>query len=101
RIELVLFWVTVIGIRMLLYRLLHGFVLGVGMLFGLTRSEASRTIMLRTIAPFWDGNETWLIVTAVVLWSAFPVVYATLLSALYVPVVVMLAGLVLRRLSFG
>jgi cytochrome d ubiquinol oxidase subunit II len=63
---------------MLLYLLLDGFDLGVGMLFDLTRSEASRSIMLRTIAPFWDGNETWLIVTAVVLWGAFPVVYATL-----------------------
>src|SRR5262249_48715622 len=100
RIEMVMFWVSVIAISMLLYLLLDGFDLGVGMLFGLTRSEASRTIMLRTIAPFWDGNETWLIVTAVVLWSAFPVVYATLLSALYVPVVVMLAGLILRGVSF-
>jgi cytochrome bd ubiquinol oxidase subunit II len=97
---MVMFWVSVLAISMLLYLLLDGFDLGVGMLFGLTRSEASRTIMLRTIAPFWDGNETWLIVTAVVLWSAFPVVYATLLSALYVPVVVMLAGLVLRGVSF-
>jgi cytochrome d ubiquinol oxidase subunit II len=97
---MVMFWVSVLAISMLLYLLLDGFDLGVGMLFGLTRSEASRTTMLRTIAPFWDGNETWLIVAAVVLWSAFPVVYATLLSALYVPVVVMLAGLVLRGVSF-
>jgi cytochrome bd ubiquinol oxidase subunit II len=97
---MVMFWVSVLAISMLLYLLLDGFDLGVGMLFGLTRSEASRTIMLRTIAPFWDGNETWLIVTAVVLWSAFPVVYATLLSALYVPVVIMVAGLVLRGVSF-
>ena len=97
---MVMFWVSVLAISMLLYLLLDGFDLGVGMLFGLTRSEASRTIMLRTIAPFWDGNETWLIVTAVVLWSAFPLVYATLLSALYVPVVVMVAGLVLRGVSF-
>ena len=97
---MVMFWVLVLANSMLLYLLLDGFDLGVGMLFGLTRSEASRTVMLRTIAPFWDGNETWLIVTAVVLWSAFPVVYATLLSALYVPVVVMVAGLVLRGVSF-
>jgi hypothetical protein len=62
---MVMFWVSVLAISMLLYLLLDGFDLGVGMLFGLTRSEASRTIMLRTIAPFWDGNETWLIVTAV------------------------------------
>ena len=97
---MVMFWVSVLAISILLYLLLDGFDLGVGMLFGLTRSEASRTIMLHTIAPFWDGNETWLIVTAVVLWSAFPVVYATLLSALYIPVVIMLAGLVLRGVSF-
>ena len=97
---MVMFWVSVLAISMLLYLLLDGFDLGVGMLFGLTRSEASRSIMLRTIAPFWDGNETWLIVAAVVLWSAFPIVYATLLSALYVPVVVMVAGLVLRGVSF-
>jgi cytochrome d ubiquinol oxidase subunit II len=97
---MVMFWVSVLAISMLLYLLLDGFDLGVGMLFGLARSEASRSIMLRTIAPFWDGNETWLIVAAVVLWSAFPVVYATLLSALYVPVVVMLAGLILRGVSF-
>jgi cytochrome bd ubiquinol oxidase subunit II len=97
---MVMFWVSVLAISMLLYLLLDGFDLGVGMLFGLTRSEASRSIMLRTIAPFWDGNETWLIVAAVVLWSAFPIVYATVLSALYVPVVVMLSGLILRGVSF-
>jgi cytochrome bd ubiquinol oxidase subunit II len=97
---MVMFWVSVLAISMLLYLLLDGFDLGVGMLFGLTRSEASRTIMLRTIAPFWDGNETWLIVAAVVLWSAFPIVYATVLSALYIPVVVMLSGLILRGVSF-
>jgi len=97
---MVMFWVSVLAISMLLYLLLDGFDLGVGILFGVTRSEASRTIMLRTIAPFWDGNETWLIVAAVVLWSAFPIVYATVLSALYIPVVVMLSGLILRGVSF-
>ncbi|NEU95251.1 cytochrome d ubiquinol oxidase subunit II [Bradyrhizobium uaiense] len=97
---MVMFWVAVLAISMLLYLLLDGFDLGVGMLFGLTRSEADRSAMLRSVAPFWDGNETWLIVTGVVLWSAFPIVYATLLSALYVPVVLMLAGLILRGVSF-
>jgi cytochrome d ubiquinol oxidase subunit II len=56
--------------------------------------------MLSAVAPIWDGNETWLVVTAVVLWGAFPLVYATLLSAFYLPLVVMLAGLILRGVAF-
>jgi cytochrome d ubiquinol oxidase subunit II len=82
---MVMFWVSLLVISMLLYLLLDGFDLGVGMLFGLTRSEDSRTIMLNTVAPVWDGNETWLVVTGVILWGAFPIVYATLLSAFYIP----------------
>ncbi len=78
---MVLFWVAVLAIAILLYVLLDGFDLGVGMLFGLTRSEANRSVMLSAVAPVWDGNETWLVVTAVVLWAAFPPVYATLLGA--------------------
>ena len=66
----------------------------------LTRGEAQRRAMLSTVAPVWDGNETWLIVTAVILWGAFPVVYATLLSAFYLPLLVMLAGLILRGVAF-
>ncbi len=97
---MVLFWVAVLAIAILLYVLLDGFDLGVGMLFGLTRSEANRRAMLSAVAPVWDGNETWLVVTAVVLWGAFPVVYATLLSAFYLPVLVMLAGLILRGVAF-
>ncbi|WP_375787024.1 cytochrome d ubiquinol oxidase subunit II [Bradyrhizobium sp. Pha-3] len=97
---MVMFWVAVLAISMFLYLLLDGFDLGVGILFGLTRSENGRSTMLRAVAPFWDGNETWLVVSGVVLWSAFPVVYATVLSALYIPVIVMLAGLILRGVSF-
>ena len=85
---------------MLLYVLLDGFDLGVGMLFGLTGSEARRSAMLGAVAPIWDGNETWLVVTGVVLWGAFPIVYATLLSAFYLPLLVMLAGLILRGVAF-
>src|SRR5215470_17006217 len=97
---MVMFWVTVIAISILLYVLLDGFDLGVGMLFGLTRSEARRRIMLSAVAPIWDGNETWLVVTGVILWGAFPVVYATLFSAIYLPLLVMLAGLILRGVAF-
>jgi bd-type cytochrome oxidase subunit II len=81
----VMFWVFVSVISTLLYVLLDGFDLGVGILFGLTRSEARRHAMFVAVAPIWDGNETWLVVTGVVLWGAFPIVYATLMSAFYLP----------------
>ena len=97
---MVLFWVAVLAIAILLYVLLDGFDLGVGMLFGLTRGEAKRGAMLSAVAPVWDGNETWLVVTAVVLWAAFPPVYAMVTSAFYLPVIVMLAGLILRGVAF-
>jgi cytochrome d ubiquinol oxidase subunit II len=97
---MVMFWVSLLAISILLYVLLDGFDLGIGMLFGLTNSEAKRRAMLSAVAPIWDGNETWLVVNGVVLWGAFPVVYATLLSAFYLPLIVMLVGLILRGVAF-
>jgi cytochrome d ubiquinol oxidase subunit II len=97
---MVMFWVSLLAISILLYVLLDGADLGVGMLFGLARGEEKRRVMLRAIAPIWDGNETWLVVTGVILWGAFPVVYATLLSAFYLPLFLMLAGLILRGVAF-
>jgi cytochrome d ubiquinol oxidase subunit II len=97
---MVMFWVTLLAVSILLYVLLDGFDLGVGMLFGLTSSETRRRAMLGAVAPIWDGNETWLVVTAVILWGAFPTVYATLLSAFYLPLLVMLAGLIVRGVAF-
>src|SRR5271155_3769029 len=98
--KMVMFWISLLVISILLYLLLDGFDLGVGMLFGLTRSEDNRTVMLNAVAPVWDGNETWLVVTGVILWGAFPIVYATLLSAFYIPLIMMLAGLILRGVAF-
>jgi cytochrome d ubiquinol oxidase subunit II len=95
-----MFWVFVLAVSILFYVLLDGFDLGVGILFGFTRSESRRREMLAAVAPLWDGNETWLIVAGVVLWGAFPVVYATLFSAFYLPLLVMLAGLILRGVAF-
>jgi len=66
----------------------------------LTLNEQRRREMLAAVAPLWDGNETWLVVAGVVLWGAFPVVYATLFSAFYLPLLVMLAGLILRGVAF-
>jgi cytochrome bd ubiquinol oxidase subunit II len=97
---MVMFWVAILAISILLYVLLDGFDLGVGILFGLTPDEPRRRAMLSTVAPIWDGNETWLVVAGVVLWGAFPVVYSTLLSAFYLPLLLMLAGLILRGVAF-
>jgi cytochrome bd ubiquinol oxidase subunit II len=97
---MVMFWVSLLAISILLYVLLDGVDLGVGMLFGLTNSEARRSAMLSSVAPIWDGNETWLVVTAVILWGAFPAVYSTLLSAFYLPLIIMLLGLILRGVAF-
>ena len=97
---MVMYWVALLAISILLYVLLDGFDLGVGMLFGLAKGEAQRGPMLSAVAPIWDGNETWLVVTGVILWGAFPIVYATLLSAFYLPLIIMLAGLILRGVAF-
>src|ERR1700742_1798835 len=97
---MVMFWVSLLTISILLYVLLDGVDLGVGLLFGLASGETRRGGMLSAVAPIWDGNETWLVVTAVILWGAFPVVYATLLSAFYLPLIVMLLGLILRGVAF-
>src|SRR5258708_3704190 len=97
---MITFWVAVLAISILLYVLLDGFDLGIGILFGVARDDARRNAMIGAVAPVWDGNETWLVIAGVVLWGAFPVVYATLLLALYLPLLVMLAGLILRGIAF-
>jgi cytochrome bd ubiquinol oxidase subunit II len=97
---MILFWVAIIALTTLLYVLLDGFDLGVGILFGFTRNEDSRRKMLSAISPVWDGNETWLVFTGTILWGAFPRVYATLLSAFYLPIILMLGALILRGVSF-
>src|SRR5262245_19779838 len=97
---MVLFWISVLALSILLYVLLDGFDLGVGILFGLTHRADRRDAMMAAVAPVWDGNETWLIVAGVVLWGAFPVVYSILFGAFYLPVLLMLAGLILRGAAF-
>jgi cytochrome bd ubiquinol oxidase subunit II len=97
---MVMFWVAILAVSILLYVLLDGFDLGVGILFGFAGNDERRRAMMNAVAPIWDGNETWLVVAGVVLWGAFPVVYATLLSAFYLPLLLMLAGLILRGVAF-
>src|SRR3979490_3570251 len=97
---MIMYWVSLLAISILLYVLLDGFDLGIGILFGLARAQARRHAMWTAVAPIWDGNETWLVVTAVILWGAFPAVYAMLLPAFYLPLVVMLSALILRGVAF-
>ncbi len=98
--SLSLFWAGVLGFSILVYVLLDGFDLGVGILFALNRNEAHRQQMMGSIAPVWDGNETWLIIVGTVLFGAFPVVYAIFLSAFYLPVALLLVALILRGVAF-
>jgi cytochrome d ubiquinol oxidase subunit II len=98
--SLALFWAAVIAGSILIYVILDGFDLGVGILFGTTRDEAQRVRMIDTIAPFWDGNETWLVVTGAGLFATFPEVYAVFLGAFYFPVLLLLFGLIFRGIAF-
>jgi cytochrome d ubiquinol oxidase subunit II len=92
--------VLVIAAAVLLYVLLDGFDLGVGILFPLARTGAERDLMMATIAPYWDGNETWLVLGGGGLFAAFPQAYAVLMPAFYLPVMLMLLALILRGVAF-
>jgi cytochrome d ubiquinol oxidase subunit II len=98
--NLALFWAAVLAGAILIYVVLDGFDLGIGVLFGTTRDDAHRVRMMDTIAPFWDGNETWLVVIGAGLFAAFPDVYAIFLGAFYLPVLLLLLGLVFRGVAF-
>ena len=98
--NLALFWAGVIVVAILVYVILDGFDLGVGILFGTTRDTALRDEMMAAISPFWDGNETWLVVIGASLFAAFPVVYAVFLPAFYIPVLLLLFGLIFRGVAF-
>lgn len=84
----------------IMYVLLDGFDLGIGILFPFTYNESERDIMMNAIAPVWDGNGTWLVFGGAMLYSAFPIVYGTLLPILYMPIMLMLIGLIFRGVCF-
>jgi len=98
--SLALFWACVIAIAILLYVILDGFDLGVGILYGTTRDEALRVEMTAAISPYWHGNQTWLVILGASLFAAFPVVYAVFLAAFYIPVLLLLFGLIFRGVAF-
>src|ERR1700690_4436029 len=93
-------WAGLIGTAVAMYVIRGGFALGIGILFPFARNESERDQMMRTIAPFWDGNETWLVLGGGGLWVAFPRAYAVVMPAFYLPVIVMLLSLVFRGVAF-
>jgi cytochrome d ubiquinol oxidase subunit II len=95
-----LVWAVVIAFGIFVYVLLDGFDLGLGLLFLAAPSHAARDTMMRSVAPVWDGNETWLVLGGAALFAAFPLAYAVILPALYLPLVLMLIGLILRGVAF-
>src|ERR1043166_4952632 len=95
-----LIWAAVIGVAVAMYVILDGFDLGIGILFPFARSEGERDLMTRSIGPYWDGNETWLVLGGAGLFVAFPRAYAVIMPALYLPVTVMLLALVFRGIAF-
>ena len=94
-----LIFAALMGVSILLYVVLDGFDLGVGLLFPFAE-EAERDRMIASIGPFWDANETWLVLAIGILLVAFPVAHGDILTALYLPVAVMLIGLILRGVAF-
>ena len=97
---MMLLWVSIIALTALLYVLLDGFDLGVGILFLFSRDEANRRRMLAAIAPVWDGNETWMVLTGTILFGAFPKAFGLILSAFYLPVIIGVCALILRGVAF-
>ncbi|RAH36753.1 MULTISPECIES: cytochrome d ubiquinol oxidase subunit II [unclassified Halomonas] len=98
--DLTLIWAGIIGFGVIMYVLMDGFDLGVGILFPFAPDEDSRDVLMNSVAPIWDGNETWLVLGGAGLLAAFPVVYSVFLPALYIGVFLMLAGLIFRGIAF-
>lgn len=99
-IDLSLIWAVIIVFSVMMYVLMDGFDLGIGILYPFFKTKEDRDIMMNTVAPVWDGNETWLVLGGAGLMAAFPLAYAVVLSAFYLPLTFMLMGLVFRGVAF-
>ena len=99
-IDLPLIWAIIIIFGIMMYVVMDGFDLGIGILFPFIKGEQDRDVMMNTVAPVWDGNETWLVLGGAALFGAFPLAYAVVLSALYLPLILMLVGLIFRGVAF-
>lgn len=99
-LDLVPIWTVILAVSVFMYVLLDGFDLGVGILFPFAPDDRARDTMMASVAPVWDGNETWLIMGGVGMLTAFPVAFAVIFPALYFPVLAMLLGLIFRGVAF-
>ena len=97
--DLNLTWFILLGILLAGYAILDGFDLGVGIIHPVLRSERHREVAIKAIGPLWDGNEVWLVTFGGALFAAFPEAYATILSAMYLPIMLLLFCLILRAIS--
>ncbi|WP_275788493.1 cytochrome d ubiquinol oxidase subunit II [Pararhizobium gei] len=99
-IDLPFIWAGIIAFAVLAYVILDGFDLGIGILFPFFPEKRDRDVMMNSVAPVWDGNETWLVLGGGGLMAVFPLAYATILPALYAPIIAMLLGLIFRGVAF-
>jgi cytochrome d ubiquinol oxidase subunit II len=99
-IDLSLIWAVIIIFGVMMYVVMDGFDLGIGIIFPFVPDSRDRDVMMNTVAPVWDGNETWLVLGGAGLFAAFPLAYSVVLSALYLPIIFMLIGLIFRGVAF-
>ncbi len=98
--DLAVIWFGIIVFANLMYIVMDGFDLGIGIIFPFNKDKTERDMMVNTVAPVWDGNETWLVLGGAALYGAFPLAYAVILDALSIPLTIMLFGLILRGVAF-
>jgi cytochrome d ubiquinol oxidase subunit II len=99
-IDFVPLWAVILGAAVFFYVLLDGFDLGVGMLYGIAPDRRSRNLIMNSIAPIWDGNETWLVLGGIGLLAAFPLAFSIIIPAVYFPIAIMLLALIFRGVAF-
>ena len=99
-IDLPLIWFVIIVFSTMMYVVMDGFDLGIGILFPWVKESGDRDLMMNTVAPVWDGNETWLVLGGAALFGAFPLAYSVILDALAIPLTLMLIGLIFRGVAF-
>lgn len=99
-IDITVIWFVIIVFATLMYIVMDGFDLGIGMLFSIVHAPGERDVMVNSVAPVWDGNETWLVLGGAGLFGAFPLAYAVIADALAIPLTMMLIGLIFRGVAF-
>ncbi len=99
-IDLVPIWTVILALAVFMYVLLDGFDLGVGMMSPFAADEDTRTLIMNSVAPIWDGNETWLVMGGIGLFAAFPLAFSIIIPAMYFPILLMLLGLIFRGVAF-